>query len=109
MTGLPEPRAILGPGRPIEGASAEVLGDRAEQLGLLGDSGLGAVELHEKHRDLGEGQARMKVAGFDLQGVEQLDPGHRDPRLDREDRGVAGRFDAREGTDAGRDGLRDAG
>ena len=43
--------------RPLERAAAELAGDLAEALGLLGDARLGAVELQEQHRRLAQRRA----------------------------------------------------
>ena len=47
---LPEPVAILGPGRPLEIGAAMLARDRLDGLRLLGDAGLRAVELEEQGR-----------------------------------------------------------
>ena len=44
---LPQPGAVLGARRPIERPAAELLGDLAEALRLLGDARLGAVKFDE--------------------------------------------------------------
>ena len=42
---------------PFERPAAELRGDLAEALGLLGDAGLGAVEFEEQHRRLRQRRA----------------------------------------------------
>ena len=108
MARLPEPRAILGARGPVERAAAKLLCDLAEALGLFLDALIRAVELHEQHRRFRQGELRIEVAGPDLKRVEQLDPRHRQPALDGQDRGIAGSLDTRERAHARRDRLGDA-
>src|SRR5205085_12184915 len=64
---------------------------------------------HEQHRRLRQGELGIGIARLDLKRIEQLDPRHRDARLDGRDGGVAGGLDRRERTDATGYGLGDAG
>jgi hypothetical protein len=53
---LPKARAVLRLRRPLEGSPAVLRRDLAEALRLLGDARLGAVELKEQHRHLGQAE-----------------------------------------------------
>src|SRR2546426_666028 len=70
---LPEPRAVLGLGRPIERAAAEIARDLPEALRLLGDAGRRAVKLDEQHRHFRQRELGIEVGRLHLQLVEQLD------------------------------------
>ena len=106
---LPQPGAVLGARRPIERPAAELFGDLAEALRLLGDAGFGAVKLQKQHRRFRQREFRIEIAGAHLQRIEQFDARHRDAGLDGEDGGVARRLDRGERADARRDRLGNAG
>ena len=109
VTRLPELGALLGLGRPVERAAAELGRDLAEPARLLGDAGVAAVEFDEQHRRLRQRELGIGVRRLHLQLVEQFDARHRDAGLDGQDGGVAGGLDRRERADAGGDRLRNAG
>ena len=105
---LPQARAVLGPGRPLERAAAAFGGDGAEALGLLGDAGLAAVELDAQHRALRQRELGIGIHRLDLQGVEQFDAGDRYPALDGGDGRLARRLDRGKRTDAAGHRFRNA-
>src|SRR5215475_11216088 len=105
---LPQARAIFPPGGPFERAAGKFAGDLAEALRLLGDAGLGSVELDEQHRHFRQRQLGIEVGRPHLQLVEQLDARHRNGRLDGDNGGVAGGLDRWERTHAGRNRLGDS-
>ena len=107
MARLPQPVAVLLPFRPGERPAPNSSAIARNSSDLLRGTGLGAVELHEQVRLLREVELRIGVAGADLQGIDELDAGDGDRRLDGEDGGVAGGLDRGKGNDAGEDRFRD--
>ena len=106
MPRLPQLRALLRVGRPGERPAAIAARNLGETLGLLGDALLGAVELDEQHRALGQGELGIGVARLHHQRVEQFDARDRNPALDRLDGRQAGRLQVRERAMPAGDGLR---
>ncbi len=104
---LPELAAVFGAiGEPIV-AATEVGGDRLHLLDLLGDVGVGAVELHEQ-RWLGLEAFELAVLdrGIHLHFIEQFDARHRDAKLHRGDDATHGAAQVVELADRGADALR---
>ena len=109
VTRLPELGALLGLGRGGQRPAAMAGGDLAEAARLFGDALLGAVELDQEQRLLGQGGMRIIVEGAHRQRVDELDAGDRQARLDGLDRRLASRADAGKRAMPGGDRLGNAG
>src|SRR5215207_7520361 len=108
MPGLPKPVSVFLPRRPSQLAAAILDSDLRKRPDLLARTLLAAVKLNEKMRHFGQIQPRINIGRPDLQRVQELDSGYGNAGLNCQNRGVAGRFDIRKGTDAGQDRLRNA-
>jgi hypothetical protein len=102
----PELLALLGRRRPLEPFAAMLARDRLDQLRLLGDAGVAAVELHQQHGRFGERELVVPVHRLHRIAVEQLAARDRNTHLDDLDRRPHCGVDRREGAGRRRHRLR---
>ncbi len=104
----PQPDPLVRIDRRGEARAAVAGRDPAHRLGLLGDRGGAAVELHQEKRRLGERQPGIGVHRPHLQRIQELDPRDRHAALDHLAHRPRGLGDGRERARRAHYRLRDA-
>ena len=108
MARLPEFRALLGLGRPVERTAAIAFRQLLEARGLLRHARFRAVEFQKQHRRLGQAELGVIVERAHGERIDEFDARDRQAGLDRLDDRVAGRLDRRELAGRRRNGFRNS-